>query len=122
MSSDRAATPSTVAPRGGAASSSSTACPARARTTGRTWLAERLRAAGDRVAYPDLPRADGVRLVCSDADPYCPEGAGTLYGAPLGIPVDLIPGRGHINLDAGYGPWRSVEAWCRTGDGPITAR
>jgi uncharacterized protein len=66
--------------------------------------------------------ADGARLVCSDDDPYCPEGAASLYGAPLGIPVDLIPGGGHLNPDAGFGPWPSVEAWCRTGDGPVTAR
>jgi uncharacterized protein len=163
-----------------------------------TWLAERLRAAGERVAYPDLPDpdapspvawgaalegalaalgeppvvvchsvacllwlrhiaaggpqaerallvappsataevpeiasffpaplpavADGGRLVCSDDDPYCPEGAASLYGAPLGIPVDVIPGGGHLNPEAGLGPWPSVEAWCRTGDGPVTAR
>jgi predicted alpha/beta hydrolase family esterase len=150
-----------------------------------TWLAERLRAAGETVAYPDLPdpehpdlaawraaletalaalppqptviahslgcllwmhhaagdRAERVllvappslagapepirrgffpvtldpaavgdaRLVCADADPYCPEGAGALYG---GIPVDVLPGAGHVNPDAGFGPWPEVEAWC----------
>jgi predicted alpha/beta hydrolase family esterase len=160
-----------------------------------TWLAARLRAAGERVTYPDLPDANdpspaawraaleaeiatlpapvvvchslacllwlhhvadggrgaerallvsppseasgvaeiaeffpvplpalgtGARLVCSDNDPYCPEGAAELYGPPLGIPVDLLPGRGHVNPDAGYGPWPSAEAWCREGDRPIT--
>ena len=35
-----------------------------------------------------------------------------LYGAPLGIPVDVLPGAGHVNPDAGYGPWPAVEAWC----------
>ena len=54
----------------------------------------------------------GARLVCSDDDPYCPEGAATLYGEPLGIPVDLLPGGGHLNPDAGYGPWPAVESWC----------
>ena len=160
-----------------------------------TWLAARLRADGERVAYPDLPAADlpspaawraalegelaalpgtavvvchslscllwlhhvagggvpaertllgappseasgvpeiepflpvpvpaleGARLVCSDDDPYCPEGAAELYGRPLGIPVDLLPGRGHLNPDAGYGPWPAVEAWCVQDGGPIT--
>jgi uncharacterized protein len=66
--------------------------------------------------------ADGARLVCSDNDPYCPEGAATLYGAPLGIPVDVLSGGGHLNPDAGYGPWPSVEAWCLDRDRPITAR
>ena len=163
-----------------------------------TWLADRLRAAGETVAYPDLPdpfeprledwlavieRAhadtvvchslacllwlhhaaaggrpaervllvappspagapeelatffpapldagalagsapDGVRLVCSDDDPYCPEGAAELYGRPLGVPVDLLPGRGHLNPDAGLGPWPAVEAWAREGAAPVTA-
>jgi predicted alpha/beta hydrolase family esterase len=63
---------------------------------------------------PTLQR--GARLVCSDDDPYCPEGAATLYGAPLGIPVDIVPGGGHLNPDAGYGPWPAVEAWCLDGD------
>jgi predicted alpha/beta hydrolase family esterase len=160
-----------------------------------TWLTARLRAAGERVAYPDLPDADmpsltgwraaldgelaalppgetivvchslscllwlhhvaeggpqadrvllvappsesagvpqiegffpvplptvtGARLVCSDDDPYCPEGAETLYGA-LGIPVDVIPGGGHLNPEAGHGPWPAVEAWCLHGDRPIS--
>ena len=168
-----------------------------------TWLAARLRAAGARVAYPDLPDADApspsswhetldaqleglgaapvvvchslscvlwlhhaaqghgrraervllvappsenapvaevepffpapvdraavaeaaaeTRLVCSDDDPYCPEGAADLYGLPLGVDVDLIPGRGHMNPEWGLGPWPAVEAWCRSGAAPVKA-
>jgi predicted alpha/beta hydrolase family esterase len=161
-----------------------------------TWLAARLRADGERVAYPDLPDADapsqrpwrevleraleglpnpvvvchslscllwlhhvdaggapaervllvappseasgvteiepflpvplprltaGTRLVCSDNDPYCPEGAAGLYGEPLGIAVDLLPGTGHINPETGYGPWPAAEAWCVDGSAPVTA-
>jgi predicted alpha/beta hydrolase family esterase len=60
-----------------------------------------------------LPEVAGdARLVCSDDDPYCPEGAESLYGAPLGIPVDIVPRGGHLNPDAGFGPWPEVEAWC----------
>ena len=151
-----------------------------------TWLAERLTAAGERVAYPGLPdpdmpslpawraalarelrdgqtvlahslacilwlhhcsepvsdaRADrvllvappsragapepihpffavplaaspGTRLVCSDDDPYCPEGAAALYGEPLGLEIDLLAGAGHVNPEAGFGPWPAAEAWC----------
>jgi predicted alpha/beta hydrolase family esterase len=161
-----------------------------------TWLAARLRADGERVAYPDLPDADapspvawrdvlaraleglpapvvvchslscllwlhhvadggspadrvllvappsesadvpeiepffpvplprlapGARLVCSDDDPYCPEGAAHLYGGPLGVEVDVLPGKGHLNLETGYGPWPAVEQWCLTGDRSIPA-
>ena len=162
-----------------------------------TWLAARLRADGERVAYPDLPDADlpslpawrdaldgelaalpagesvvvchslacllylhhvadggppadrvllaappseasgvaeiqdffpvplpalgpGARVVCSDNDPYCPEGAAGLYGEPLGIPVDVLPGGGHLNPETGFGPWPAVEEWCVHGDRPIS--
>ncbi len=64
----------------------------------------------DRAAVARAARA--TRIVCADADPYCPEGAAELYGAPLGLPVDLIPGGGHLNVDAGFGPWPALEAWC----------
>jgi predicted alpha/beta hydrolase family esterase len=68
-----------------------------------------------------LPRlAHGARLVCSDNDPYCPEGADTLYGEALGIPVDVLPGAGHIYPDVGFGPWPAAESWCIDGDRPLT--
>ena len=54
--------------------------------------------------------APGSRVVCSDDDPYCPEGAASVYGR-LGVPVDVVPGGGHLNADTGYGPWPEVEAW-----------
>jgi uncharacterized protein len=50
--------------------------------------------------------------VTSDADPYCPGGGVERYAEPLGVPYDLLPGAGHINTDAGFGPWPAVEAWC----------
>lgn len=53
-----------------------------------------------------------TRLVCSDDDPYCPGGAARVWGEPLGLHVDLVPGGGHLNVDAGYGPWPELEAWC----------
>jgi uncharacterized protein len=57
--------------------------------------------------------AGATRLVCSDGDPYCPQdGAAHHWGEPLGLPVDLLPGAGHINVEAGYGPWPEMEAWC----------
>jgi uncharacterized protein len=65
------------------------------------------------VEPADLARAAGsTRLVCSDNDPYCPEGAAHVYGEPLGIDTELMAGAGHINPDAGYGPWPEVERWC----------
>jgi predicted alpha/beta hydrolase family esterase len=64
-----------------------------------------------------LPRLAGeARLVCSDNDEFCPEGADALYGEPLGIPVDMLPGAGHIYPDTGFGPWPAAESWCLQGD------
>jgi predicted alpha/beta hydrolase family esterase len=60
-----------------------------------------------------VARAAGETRVVGARDPYCPEGAGELYAAPLGLPLDRLPDEaGHINPDGGYGPWPAVEAWC----------
>jgi predicted alpha/beta hydrolase family esterase len=56
--------------------------------------------------------ADTTRLVCSDDDPYCPGfGARHHWGAPLGLPVDVLPGTGHLNPESGFGPWPAMRAW-----------
>jgi uncharacterized protein len=56
--------------------------------------------------------ATTTRVVCSDDDPYCPEGAAATWAAPLGLAVDLLPGAGHVNVETGFGPWPALEAWC----------
>jgi predicted alpha/beta hydrolase family esterase len=62
----------------------------------------------------DVARAaTHTRLVCADNDSYCPEGAATLYGGPLGLAVDVHPGGGHLNVDSGLGPWPAMEAWAQ---------
>jgi len=64
------------------------------------------------VASSDVAHAAAsTRLVCSENDPYCPECAARVYGEPLGIETQLIAGAGHINPEAGYGPWPDVERW-----------
>ena len=69
--------------------------------------------------YPTGAERDAVAtaarhtvLVCSDNDSYCPGGAARVWGEPLGLDVELVPGGGHLNVDAGYGPWPAMEAWC----------
>ncbi len=57
----------------------------------------------------------GVELVCTDADPWCPEGAAALFGRALALPVHVVQGAGHLSLDEGYGPWPAVEHWAREG-------
>jgi hypothetical protein len=69
--------------------------------------------------YPEHTDRDGVhaaahhtRLVCADDDPYCPgRGANEKWAAPLRLPVDLLPGRGHLNPQTGYGPWPAMAEW-----------
>lgn len=53
-----------------------------------------------------------TRLAATTNDPYCPEGAEARYGVPLGLTVDRLGPAGHVNPDAGYGPWPQAEAWC----------
>ena len=56
--------------------------------------------------------ADGTVLVGGDNDPYCPEGITEAYGRPLKIATTVVPNGGHLNVDAGFGPWPSVLDWC----------
>src|SRR4051794_39279951 len=65
----------------------------------------------DGVTPADVERAAGSTLMfCGTPDPYCPE---TAIKAFEGLfPHEIcIPGAGHVNTDAGYGPWPSVEQW-----------
>ena len=52
-----------------------------------------------------------TRLVCSTDDPWCARETSERIGAAVDVPIDWIEGGGHINTDAGYGPWAVVEAW-----------
>jgi uncharacterized protein len=69
-------------------------------------------------AYPafDLPTAassaHAFDLVCSDADPYNPEGDGRALAATLAARLHVVAGGGHLAVDDGYGPWPAVEGWC----------
>ncbi|MDX3454665.1 alpha/beta hydrolase [Streptomyces sp. ME02-8801-2C] len=53
-----------------------------------------------------------TELIAGDDDPYCPEGAGTVYGDPLNIPTRTVRGGAHLDPDAGYGPWPAMLDWC----------
>jgi hypothetical protein len=56
--------------------------------------------------------ASYTRLVSSDNDPYCPQGATTAYAEPLALPADVLTGEAHLNPDSGYGSWPSMLDWC----------
>lgn len=76
---------------------------------------------GVRELYPTPLDADAMarsagtaRVVGTDKDPYCPAGHERSFARPLGLEIDVLAGAGHINPDAGFGPWPAVEAWCKT--------
>lgn len=81
------------------------------------------------AAFAEVPQdtravkaaAKSTRLVYSDNDPYCPEGAQIAFGA-LGLDADIIPGGQHLNPDAGYGTWPAVLAWCNDPRARLTPR
>jgi predicted alpha/beta hydrolase family esterase len=52
-----------------------------------------------------------TRLVCSTNDPWCPPQTSHRMAEATGIPIDWIEDGGHINTDAGFGAWPSVEQW-----------
>jgi predicted alpha/beta hydrolase family esterase len=73
----------------------------------------------DGVTAEDVERAAGAtRMLCSDADPYCPAGAAPTFGDALELDYEVIAGGGHLNTDAGYGPWPEVEEWALSGRAP----
>ena len=59
------------------------------------------------------------RVVCSDVDPFCSEGA-VNWLAPEDF--DLIPGGGHLALFDGYGNWPSLLQWCENPQTRIVGR
>lgn len=64
-----------------------------------------------------------VRMICSNADPYCAEGAAKAYAAPLGIACDVLAdATAHINVASGFGPWPQALAWCLGERGSIDGR
>ena len=52
-----------------------------------------------------------AELWASDNDPYCPAGAVATFALPLGIPYSVSEGMGHLNPEAGLGPWDEVLRW-----------
>ena len=66
-----------------------------------------------------VSRCSPVRVVCSDVDPFCSEGA-VNWLAPEDF--DLIPGGGHLALFDGYGNWPSLLQWCEEPQTRIVGR
>jgi predicted alpha/beta hydrolase family esterase len=50
-------------------------------------------------------------LVCSTDDPWCPPETSRRIAEETAVPIEWIEQAGHVNTDAGYGPWPQVESW-----------
>jgi uncharacterized protein len=65
----------------------------------------------DGVTAADVERAAGETLMfCGSPDPYCPGSALRAFSGLFPNAI-AVPGGGHVNTDAGYGPWPAVEQW-----------
>ncbi len=51
-------------------------------------------------------------LIASDTDDYATFDQSAGYAAKLGIPIEKLPGGGHISPYYGYGEWPWVLDWC----------
>ncbi len=63
--------------------------------------------------------AGATRLVYGTGDPYGSIAEARAGAAELEIPADEIPGGGHLNTAAGYGPWDAVLAWALDASVPL---
>ena len=50
-------------------------------------------------------------LLCSDNDPWCPLDQSRYIEAHLGFFTKRLHGKGHINPEAGFGPWPEMFEW-----------
>jgi predicted alpha/beta hydrolase family esterase len=55
----------------------------------------------------------GVETIVFDGedDPYAPNGVRGDYEVDASIPVELVPGGGHLIPDSGFGPWPRIREW-----------
>jgi predicted alpha/beta hydrolase family esterase len=59
------------------------------------------------------PLASRTLLVGSDNDDYASAEELEDVARRLGVPAHILPGAGHINIAAGYGPWPFALTWLR---------
>ncbi|WP_432563473.1 RBBP9/YdeN family alpha/beta hydrolase [Kineococcus sp. SYSU DK003] len=80
-------------------------------------IARPLPAAVDPAAVRALSREVPL-LVFAPDDPWTRPDAGALYGERLELPSIVVPGGGHLNAAAGFGPWPAALHWLTEGCWP----
>ncbi|MBQ0926198.1 RBBP9/YdeN family alpha/beta hydrolase [Saccharopolyspora endophytica] len=81
----------------------------------------------DITPYPvdatSLRRAAGMtRLVVGTGDAYLPMHRAHALAEDLQVEMDVILDGGHLNTDAGYGPWPAILRWTLYGTAPLHDR
>jgi uncharacterized protein len=64
--------------------------------------------------FAPVPRATlpfFARVVASDDDPYATLGRARQMAADWGAQLTVLHRAGHINAEAGFGPWREGRSW-----------
>jgi hypothetical protein len=62
---------------------------------------------------PMEPLATPALLVASDSDPYCTLERAEAFAQAWRADLEIVTGGGHINFDAGFGPW--PDGWLMVG-------
>ncbi|MDQ1453177.1 MAG: serine hydrolase [Acidobacteriaceae bacterium] len=62
---------------------------------------------------PMEPLATPALLVASDSDPYCTLDRAEAFAQAWKADLEIVTGGGHINADAGFGPWS--DGWLMVG-------
>jgi predicted alpha/beta hydrolase family esterase len=74
---------------------------------------------------PRLVEMPGVEQIVFDGegDPYSPGGVRAHYTVDAAIPVEPVPGGGHLTPDFGFGPWPRILQWAlaEAGDAKLSA-
>ncbi len=60
------------------------------------------------------PLASPALLIASDNDPYCTIDRAQAFAQAWKADIEIVTGGGHINADAGFGPW--PDGWLMVGD------
>jgi predicted alpha/beta hydrolase family esterase len=63
---------------------------------------------------PMKPLASPALLIASDSDPYCAIDRAQAFAQAWKADMEIVTGGGHINADAGFGPW--PEGWLMVGE------
>lgn len=62
---------------------------------------------------PMTPLATAALVVASDSDPYCTLERAEAFAQAWKADFEIVPDGGHINADAGFGPW--PDGWLMVG-------